>query len=145
MHHTIVTDNFVNLLHIILSMHLRWVQDDQNGKFQATSFNLIRNCQIFITEIHFLFDTIATMIRHYVIRPHEDTPLCDIPDARSFEPMLQRPLLNKNQLQMALLIKLFYDLEWIYHCLLPKAIMQMKQIPSAKFYLSLSAQIKQHN
>ena len=41
--------------------------------------------------------------------------------------------------------KLFYDLEWIYHCLLPKTIMQMKHLPSIKFYLSLSAQIKQHN
>ena len=38
--------------------------------------------------------------------------------------------------------KLIYDLEWIYYCLLPKAVMQMKHLPSAKFYLSLSAQIK---
>ena len=41
--------------------------------------------------------------------------------------------------------KLSYDLEWIYYCLLPKTVMQMKHLPSAKFYLSLSAQIKQHN
>ena len=44
--------------------------------------------------------------------------------------------------------KLIYDLEWIYYCLLPKTKckwMQMKHLPSAKFYLSLSAQIKQHN
>ena len=41
--------------------------------------------------------------------------------------------------------KLFYDLEWIYYCLLPKTVMQMKHLPSAKFYLSISAQIKQHN
>ena len=34
--------------------------------------------------------------------------------------------------------KLFYDLEWIYHCLLPKIVMQMKHLP-------FSAQIKQHN
>ena len=24
--------------------------------------------------------------------------------------------------------KLFYDLEWIYYCLLPKTVMQMKQM-----------------
>ena len=41
--------------------------------------------------------------------------------------------------------KLFYDLEWIYHCLLPKTVMQMKHLPSTKFYLSLLAQIKQYN
>ena len=44
--------------------------------------------------------------------------------------------------------KLINDLEWIYYCLLPKTVMQMKHLPSAKlakFYLSLSAQIKQYN
>ena len=41
--------------------------------------------------------------------------------------------------------KLFSDLEWIYHCLLPKTFLQMKRLQSTKFYLSLSAQIKQHN
>ena len=41
--------------------------------------------------------------------------------------------------------KLIYDLEWIYYCLPPKTVMQMKHLSSAKFYLSLSAQIKQHN
>ena len=41
--------------------------------------------------------------------------------------------------------KLFYDLEWLYHCLLPKTIMQMKHLPPRKFYLSFLAQIKQHN
>ena len=41
--------------------------------------------------------------------------------------------------------RLFHDLEWIDHCLLPKTIMQMKHLPSTKFYLSHSAQIKQHN
>ena len=40
--------------------------------------------------------------------------------------------------------KLIYDLEWKYYCLLPKTVMQMKHLPSAKFYLSLSTQIKQH-
>ena len=40
---------------------------------------------------------------------------------------------------------LFSDLEWIYHCLLPKTVLQMKRLQSTKFYLSLSAQIKQHN
>ena len=40
--------------------------------------------------------------------------------------------------------KLFYDLEWIYNCLLPKTVMQMKHLPSRKFYLSHLAQIKQH-
>ena len=40
--------------------------------------------------------------------------------------------------------KLLYDLELIYHCLLPKTVMQMKHMPSTKFHLSLSAQIKQH-
>ena len=39
----------------------------------------------------------------------------------------------------------FYDLEWIYYCLLPKTVMQMKHLPSAKFYLSISAQIKHYN
>ena len=66
--------------------------------------------------------------------------------ARLFEPMLEGSLLSKLQLQMALLMKkLFYDLEWMYHCLLPKTIMQMKHLPATKFYLSLSAQIKRHN
>ena len=42
--------------------------------------------------------------------------------------------------------KLFSDLEWIYHCLLPKTVLQMKRLQSTKFvHLSLSAQIKQHN
>ena len=40
---------------------------------------------------------------------------------------------------------LFSDLEWIYHFLLPKTVLQMKRLRSTKFYLSLSAQIKQHN
>ena len=40
--------------------------------------------------------------------------------------------------------KLFYDLEWIYYCLLPKAFIQMKHLPSTKLYVSLLAQIKQH-
>ena len=43
---------------------------------------------------------------------------------------------------MALLIKLFYDLEWKYYCLLPKTVMPMKHLPTVKFFLSLSAQIK---
>ena len=38
--------------------------------------------------------------------------------------------------------KLFSDLEWIYHCLLLKTVLQMKRLQSTKFYLS---QIKQHN
>ena len=41
--------------------------------------------------------------------------------------------------------KLFFDLEGIFYCLLPKTIMQMKHLQSTKFYLSLSAQIKLHN
>ena len=41
--------------------------------------------------------------------------------------------------------QLIYDLKWIYYCLLPKTVMQMKHLPSAKSYLSLSEQIKQHN
>ena len=40
--------------------------------------------------------------------------------------------------------KLFYDLEWIYHFLPPKTVVQKKHLPSTKFYLSHSAQIK-HN
>ena len=40
--------------------------------------------------------------------------------------------------------QLFSDLEWIYHCLLPKTVLQMKCLQSTKFHLSLSAQIK-HN
>ena len=38
--------------------------------------------------------------------------------------------------------KLFYDLEWIFYCLLPKICMQMKYLPSTKFYVSFLAQIK---
>ena len=30
---------------------------------------------------------------------------------------------------------LFYDLEWKYHCLLPKTVMQMKHLASTKFYV----------
>ena len=41
--------------------------------------------------------------------------------------------------------KLFHDMEWIYHCLLPKTAMQMKDLQSTKVYLSLSAQMKQQN
>ena len=29
--------------------------------------------------------------------------------------------------------KLFSDLEWIYHCLLPKTVLQMKRLQSTKF------------
>ena len=46
---------------------------------------------------------------------------------------------------MALLIKKLYDLEWIHYFPLPKAVMHMKHLPSAKFYLYFSSQIKQHN
>ena len=38
--------------------------------------------------------------------------------------------------------KLFYDLEWICYCLLPKTFIKMKHMPSTKFYLSLLAQMK---
>ena len=65
--------------------------------------------------------------------------------SRLFEPMLKRSLLSKCELHMALLIKNFNDLEWIYHCLLLKTVMRMKHLPSTKFYLSLSAEIKHHN
>ena len=41
--------------------------------------------------------------------------------------------------------KYFYDFEWLYYCLLPKTVMQMKHLLWTTFYLSLSAQIKQHN
>ena len=41
--------------------------------------------------------------------------------------------------------KLIYDLEWIYYCLPPTTFIQMKHLPSTKFYLSLLAQTKQHN
>ena len=30
--------------------------------------------------------------------------------------------------------KLFSDLEWIYYCLLSKTVMQIKHLPSTKFY-----------
>ena len=40
---------------------------------------------------------------------------------------------------------LFYDLKWIFNCQLPKTNMQMKHLSSTKFYLSLSAQIRQHD
>ena len=39
--------------------------------------------------------------------------------------------------------QLSYDLEWIYYCLLPETVMQMKHLQSTKFYLTLSVQIKQ--
>ena len=41
--------------------------------------------------------------------------------------------------------KLSYELEWTYYCLLPKTVMQLEHLSATKFYLSLSAQIKQHN
>ena len=41
--------------------------------------------------------------------------------------------------------RLYMDLEWIYHCLLPKTVTQIKHLAWTKFYLSLSAQIKHYN
>ena len=41
--------------------------------------------------------------------------------------------------------KLFHGLEWIYYCVLPKTVMQMKHLQSSKIYLSFSTQIKQCN
>ena len=41
--------------------------------------------------------------------------------------------------------KLFYDKDWIHFCLLPKTVIEMKHLPSAKLYSPLLAQIKQHH
>ena len=78
----IVTDNFVNLLHISFA----WLYKTEcwGRKFHAFSFNSHRNCKIFMTNFNFIFDTIcvpsifrksirdeiAIMIRHYVIHPY---------------------------------------------------------------------------
>ena len=80
----IVTDNFVNLLHISYA----WLYKTEcwGRKFHAFSFNSHRNCKIFMTNFNFIFNTIcvpyiaysgspfsdeiAIMIRHYVIHPH---------------------------------------------------------------------------
>ena len=89
----IVTDNFVNLLHISYA----WLYKTEcwGRKFHAFSFNSHRNCKIFMTNFNFIFDTIcvpyifrksildeiAIMIRHYVIHPYlKIRPLCDAPD-----------------------------------------------------------------
>ena len=79
----IVTDNFVNLLHISYA----WLYKTEywGRKFHAFSFNSHRNCKIFVTNFNFLYsiqfayptysgspfsDEIAIMIRHYVIHPY---------------------------------------------------------------------------
>ena len=93
----IVTDNFVNLLHISYA----WLYKTEcwERKFHAFSFNSHRNCKIFMTNFNFIFDTICVP---YIIRKSifgwncdhdtplcdtpllEDTPLCDTPDELIF-------------------------------------------------------------
>ena len=77
----IVTDNFVNLLHISYA----WLYKTEcwGRKFHAFSFNSHRNCKIFMTNFHFIFDTICVP---YIFRKSifgwncdHDTPLCDTP------------------------------------------------------------------
>ena len=92
----IVTDNFVNLLHISYA----WLYKTEcwGRKFHAFSFNSHRNCKIFMTNLNFIFDTICVP---YIFRKSifewncdhdtplcdtpllEDTPLCDTPDELS--------------------------------------------------------------
>ena len=93
----IVTDNFVNLLHISYA----WLYETEcwGRKFHAFSFNSHRNCKIFMTNFNFIFDTIYVP---YIFRKSifgwncdhdtplcdtpllEDTPLCDTPDDISY-------------------------------------------------------------
>ena len=40
---------------------------------------------------------------------------------------------------------LFHDFKWVFYCLLPKTLMQIKHLPSTKFDSSLLAQVKRHN
>ena len=77
----IVTDNFVNLLHISYA----WLYKTEcwRRKFHAFSFNSHRNCNIFMTNFNFIFDTICVP---YIFRKSifgwncdHDTPLCDTP------------------------------------------------------------------
>ena len=77
----IVTDNFVNLLHISYA----WLYKTEcwGRKFHAFSFNSHRNCKIFMTNFNFTFDTICVP---YIFRKSifgwncdHDTPLCDTP------------------------------------------------------------------
>ena len=77
----IVTDNFVNLLHISYA----WLYKTEfwGSKFHAFSFNSHRNCKIFMTNFNFIFDTICVP---YIFRKSifgwncdHDTPLCDTP------------------------------------------------------------------
>ena len=77
----IVTDNFVNLLHISYA----WLYKTEcwGRKFHAFSFNSHRNCKIFMTNFNFIFDTICVP---YIFRKSvfgwncdHDTPLCDTP------------------------------------------------------------------
>ena len=77
----IVTDNFVNLLHISYA----WLYKTEcwGRKFHAFSFNSHRNCKIFMTNFNFIFNTICVP---YIFRKSifgwncdHDTPLCDTP------------------------------------------------------------------
>ena len=77
----IVTDNFVNLLHISYA----WLYKTEcwRRKFHAFSFNSHRNCKIFMTNFNFIIDTICVP---YIFRKSifgwncdHDTPLCDTP------------------------------------------------------------------
>ena len=77
----IVTDNFVNLLHISYA----WLYKTEcwGRKFHAFSFNSHRNCKIFMTNFNFIFATICVP---YIFRKSifgwncdHDTPLCDTP------------------------------------------------------------------
>ena len=93
----IVTDNFVNLLHISYA----WLYKTEcwGRKFHAFGFNSHRNCKIFMTNFNFIFDTICVP---YIFRKSifgwncdhdtplcdtpllEDTPLCDTPDELTY-------------------------------------------------------------
>ena len=94
----IVTDNFVNLLHISYA----WLYKTEcwGRKFHAFSFNSHMNCKIFMTNFNFIFDTICVP---YIFRKSifgwncdhdtplcdtpllEDTPLCDTPDEMQYK------------------------------------------------------------
>ena len=77
----ILTDNFVNLLHISCA----WLYKTEcwGRKFHAFSFNSHRNCKIFMTNFNFIFDTICIpyIFRKFIFgwNCDHDTPLCDTP------------------------------------------------------------------
>ena len=111
----IVTDNFVNLLH--LSYAWLYKTECWGRNFHAFSFNSHRNCKIFMTNFNFIFDTIGVP---YIFRKSifgwncdHDTPLCDTPLLED-TPLCDTP--DDNNISWAENARVLSHIFWYFTC-----------------------------